>query len=171
MKNPHAVALGRLGGAKGGPARAKVLSAKRRREIAQKAGLARVKGLSRQGRGALALRAASARWAMAAPIRTAAEAPVAVRRLMKSYDPSALKWSESDHRYAIVRAILVRGDDEAARWLGKMLRRAEICELVQRYGGAGCNQPERQKLRKKLRLTLADIPNRPYLGFKWPDQA
>ena len=36
-KNPAAVALGRLGGKKGGPARKKALSAKRRKEIAQKA--------------------------------------------------------------------------------------------------------------------------------------
>jgi len=36
-KNPHAVALGRLGGKKGGPARAKKLTAEQRREIAQKA--------------------------------------------------------------------------------------------------------------------------------------
>jgi hypothetical protein len=39
--NPHAVALGRLGGRKGGPARAQALSAKRRREIARVAALAR----------------------------------------------------------------------------------------------------------------------------------
>jgi hypothetical protein len=36
-KNPAAVALGRLGGLKGGPARSKKLSAKKRKEIAQKA--------------------------------------------------------------------------------------------------------------------------------------
>lgn len=36
-KNPAAVALGRLGGLKGGPARKKALSAKRRKEIAQEA--------------------------------------------------------------------------------------------------------------------------------------
>lgn len=40
-KNPHAVALGRLGGRKGGPARAGKLSAKRRKEIAQSAAKAR----------------------------------------------------------------------------------------------------------------------------------
>ncbi|MEW5912247.1 MAG: hypothetical protein AB1814_06800 [Thermodesulfobacteriota bacterium] len=40
-KNPHAVALGRLGGQKGGAARAKKLSAKRRKEIAKKAAEAR----------------------------------------------------------------------------------------------------------------------------------
>jgi len=36
-KNPAAVALGRLGGLKGGKARAEKLSAKRRKEIAKKA--------------------------------------------------------------------------------------------------------------------------------------
>jgi len=37
QKNPAAVALGRLGGLKGGKARAKALSARKRREIAKKA--------------------------------------------------------------------------------------------------------------------------------------
>lgn len=37
QKNPAAVALGRLGGLKGGKARAEKLSAKKRKEIAQKA--------------------------------------------------------------------------------------------------------------------------------------
>lgn len=36
-KNPHAVALGKLGGLKGGPARAKKLSAKKRSAIAKRA--------------------------------------------------------------------------------------------------------------------------------------
>lgn len=40
-KNPAAVALGKLGGKKGGPARAKKLSPERRKEIAQKAAKAR----------------------------------------------------------------------------------------------------------------------------------
>ena len=40
-KNPAAVALGRLGGLKGGKARAKKLSKKRRKEIAKKAAEAR----------------------------------------------------------------------------------------------------------------------------------
>jgi hypothetical protein len=40
-KNPAAVALGRLGGVKGGAARAKALSAKRRKQIAAKAARAR----------------------------------------------------------------------------------------------------------------------------------
>jgi hypothetical protein len=40
-KNPAAVALGRLGGLKGGKARAEKLSAKKRTEIAKKAAQAR----------------------------------------------------------------------------------------------------------------------------------
>lgn len=40
-KNPAAVALGRLGGLKGGPARARKLSKARRQEIARKAAQAR----------------------------------------------------------------------------------------------------------------------------------
>ncbi len=41
VKNPAAVALGRLGGKKGGKARAAKLSPERRREIAKKAAKAR----------------------------------------------------------------------------------------------------------------------------------
>lgn len=40
-RDPNAVALGRKGGAKGGPARAAALSPERRREIAKKAAAAR----------------------------------------------------------------------------------------------------------------------------------
>lgn len=40
-KDPHAVALGRKGGAKGGPARAAALTPERRKEIAKKAVAAR----------------------------------------------------------------------------------------------------------------------------------
>jgi hypothetical protein len=43
-KNPHAMALGRLGGLKGGRARAAKLSAERRREIARQAVLTRWRG-------------------------------------------------------------------------------------------------------------------------------
>ncbi len=43
IPNVHAAALGRLGGLKGGPARAAALSPKRRREIARSAAVARWK--------------------------------------------------------------------------------------------------------------------------------
>ena len=42
-RNPHAAALGRLGGLRGGAARAAALSPRRRREIARAAALARWK--------------------------------------------------------------------------------------------------------------------------------
>ena len=42
-KNPHAVALGRMGGKKGGKARAESLTASRRKAIAKRAALARWK--------------------------------------------------------------------------------------------------------------------------------
>lgn len=42
-KNPAAVALGRLGGKKGGPARARKLTAEQRKEIAKKAAESRWK--------------------------------------------------------------------------------------------------------------------------------
>jgi hypothetical protein len=42
-KNPHAVALGRLGGLKGGKARAEKLTPEQRREIARKAATERWK--------------------------------------------------------------------------------------------------------------------------------
>ena len=49
QKNPHAAALGRLGGLKGGPARAASLHPLRRREIARKAARARWNAARRTG--------------------------------------------------------------------------------------------------------------------------
>jgi hypothetical protein len=167
MKNPHAVALGKLGGAKGGRARAKALSARRRRQIASNAGAARARALSSSKRKEIARRAAVVRWSPKPTVETASDAPEAVRRLLKTYDPAALVWSRPDDRYAIVREILVRGDGEAKRWLRAVVRRQEVRDLVRQYRGAGCTEPERRKLRSELALTSDDLPVRPYLGFKW----
>src|SRR5687768_9375617 len=49
------------------------------------------------------------------PPTTPQDAPRAVRRLLESYDPAALQWDVSDDRYAIVVAILTRGDPVAER--------------------------------------------------------
>lgn len=43
VKNPHAVALGRLGGVVGGPARAAAMSPRKRSQIAKRAAMARWK--------------------------------------------------------------------------------------------------------------------------------
>lgn len=51
QKNPAAVALGRLGGRVGGPARAAALSKRRRSEIAKKAATARWKAVKTAKKG------------------------------------------------------------------------------------------------------------------------
>ncbi len=50
-KNPHAVALGRLGGLKGGKARTAKLSPEQRKELARKAVLARWAKRKKQAEG------------------------------------------------------------------------------------------------------------------------
>jgi len=62
-KNPHAVALGQLGGRKGGPARAANMTAEQRQEASRKAGIARGKKLTPQQRRASASKAGKASWA------------------------------------------------------------------------------------------------------------
>lgn len=100
------------------------------------------------------------------PPATAADAPECVRRLLKSYELEDVRWSEDDERHVIVVSILTRGDAAAKRWLWSVLPRSEVRELVRRYQGAGCAEPDREKLRKQLRLSTADIPPRPYLGME-----
>ena len=66
-KNPHAVALGKLGGLKGGHARAAVLTTEEMQEIGRKGGLigglARAASMTPKQRSAMASKAAAARWA------------------------------------------------------------------------------------------------------------
>ncbi len=66
-KNPHAVALGRLGGRKGGIARAEALTDAELSAIGRKGGkkggLARAAALTPAKRKAIAQKAAKARWA------------------------------------------------------------------------------------------------------------
>jgi hypothetical protein len=154
-KNPHAVALGRLGGLaggrQGGLARARVLSPERRREIARLA--------------------ASARWA---PTTTnggelASTFPGVVRQLLKTYNPAQLRWQEASHRWVIVAAIVTRGSEEAQEWLARRLSMGELRKLARRFKGAGLNEPDRARIRAKLGLDKTAIPSRPYLGFTWGD--
>jgi hypothetical protein len=65
-KNPAAVRLGRLGGAKGGLARKKALSQEERSAIARKGALARAKKLSPEQRSEIARKASHSRKIMAA---------------------------------------------------------------------------------------------------------
>jgi hypothetical protein len=70
-KNPHAVALGKLGGRKGGLATARKLSPEQRSANAQKAGeasgAARMKSLTPAKRREIAQKAAKARWSKKSP--------------------------------------------------------------------------------------------------------
>jgi len=72
-KNPHAVALGKLGGPKGGRARAENLSKEELSSIGRMGGLvggaARAVALSGKRRSEIAKKAAAARWAKTAERR------------------------------------------------------------------------------------------------------
>ena len=167
-KNPHAVALGRLGGTKGGPARAKALSARRRSQIAKRGAAARARSMSANERRELARRAAAARWTVRSQIETAAAAPAYVRRVLRRYDPSNLSWANPDHRYVVVREIFLSGDARAVQWLRGQLAPRDIRDLVQSYRGAGCSDRDRQQLRRALRLTMEDIPPAADIGSRQP---
>jgi hypothetical protein len=90
MKNPHAVALGRLGGLKGGPvggrARARSLSARRRSEIARSA--------------------AAARWG---------SLPELLRPLFPGYEPENVRLPNDVD--LVMLHVLTRGGYEHKRWL------------------------------------------------------
>jgi hypothetical protein len=148
-KNRHAVALGRRGGLAGG----------------QKGGLARAAKLSPERRREIAAQAASVRWGTGVSVETANTFPLAVRQLLKTYDPAQLRWDVPSDRWAIVSAILTRGAPDARSWLGSRLATDQLRELARQFKGAGLNEPERAKLRADLGLTEADIPKRPFLGF------
>jgi hypothetical protein len=96
---------------------------------------------------------------------TAADAPEAVRRLLKSYEPQALLWAHPGHRYVIVSEILARGDGEARAWLWDTMPRPHVIELVRKHHGAGIAEPVRAKLREELGFTTDDLSVRPYLGL------
>jgi hypothetical protein len=166
-KNPHAVALGRLGGRagghRGGVARARALTPERRREIARQAAEARwstspagARGGEAPGRGVTRARA-----------REALELPAAVARLLRTYEVARLRWDEPSDRWAIVAEVLVRGDAEARQWLATRLDREGVRELVRQFRGAGLAEPERARLRAELGLDENDLPVRAFLGHAW----
>src|SRR5450755_4309084 len=120
-KNPHAVALGRLGGAKGGRARARALTAGRRREIARQAAAARTRSLSAQERRELARRAAQARWS------TATAAAPTVRSWLRDLGAPLTRAVVANRRAPVPEQVVVEGlrlahtDASVARALPVML--------------------------------------------------
>jgi hypothetical protein len=135
-KNPHAVALGRLGGAKGGRARARALTAEQRQQIARRAAAARSKSLSPKERQQLARRAALARWSPAArPAET-------VRSWLRDRGAPLTRTSSANDRAPDREQVLVEGlrlahlDASVARALPVMIwknrDRLRLAELVRR---------------------------------------
>jgi hypothetical protein len=134
-KNPHAVALGRLGGAKGGRARARALTAGRRREIARQASAARTRSLSAQERRELARRAAQARWSSTRP--AAATVRSWLRDLGAPLSRSSAASRAPDPEQVVVAGLrLAHTDASVARALPVMLwanrDKLRLADLVRR---------------------------------------
>jgi hypothetical protein len=110
VKNPHAVALGRLGGLKGGPlggrARAKALSPRRRADIARSAAAARWGGL-----------------------------PDLLRVLFPGYKLEKLKLP--DDRDLVMLHVLSSGGDEHKRWLVRRFGDGGIRRWLIQHRGRG----------------------------------
>jgi hypothetical protein len=107
MKNPHAVALGRLGGKKGGLARASRLSAARRREISK--------------------HAAAARWD--------GRLPELVRPLFWSYKFEELSLPGSED--LVMLHVLTYGSTRQRNWLRRRFGSRGIAEWITRRQGKG----------------------------------
>lgn len=131
-RNPHAVALGRLGASAGGLARARVVSPERRREIARTA--------------------AAARWAGALPDHLA-ELPWS-----KPFRELRLP----DHQGEIFGVILTHGGREHRDWLRRRWDRDAVADWIRAEAGAGLSVPqmrpwlpisEAQRLRRPTRTT------------------
>jgi hypothetical protein len=135
-KNPHAVALGRLGGAKGGRARARALSAGRRREIARQASAARTRSLSAKERRELARHAAVVRWSTARPTAST------VRSWLRDMGAPLTRAAVADRRAPDRERVVVEGlrlahtDASVARALPVMLwanrDKVRLADLVRR---------------------------------------
>ena len=111
MKNVHAVALGRLGGIKGGPkggrARALTLSSERRREISRLA--------------------ASARWS--------GRLPEVLRPLFWDYTFAELRFP--DHMNELIFKVLCHGDAAQLAWLRRRVGDAAIRRWIIKRKGRG----------------------------------
>jgi hypothetical protein len=101
------------------------------------------------------------------PPETAADCPLSVRQLLKSYDSAQLRWRDPAARWEIVAAVLTRGDADAREWLAGQMTRDELRALATNFRGAGLDESDRARVRAELALTEADIPRRPFIGLRW----
>ena len=118
-KNPHAVALGRLGGKIGGPARARRLSIRERASIAREAAVARWKG----GQGKL--------------IQEGRQSKLPARLLGSVFTLQDVR----DYRLprdfeAVVMTILPEGTQAQKNWLCRRFGREAVAQIVRRWRGS-----------------------------------
>jgi len=107
VKNPHAVALGRLGGLKGGPARTASVPPERRRDIAR--------------------RAAAARWS--------GQLPELMRSLFWEYPFDQVRLP--DHRSEVLLKALEYGNAEQLAWVRRRIGDARIRKWIIARKGRG----------------------------------
>jgi hypothetical protein len=80
--------------------------------------------------------------------------------------PTALRRDNDADRHAVVVAIVLRGDADARQWFARRISPMEMRDLIGKFGGAGCNEPKRARLRREFNLTeerspVAAIPRIP----------
>lgn len=112
MKNPHAVALGRLGGAKGG--------------------LARARNLTPEGRRAIARAAADARWS--------GRLPELLRSAFWQYKFEELDLDE--HRNLVMLHVLTGGNAEHIAWLRRRLGDNAVEAWIRQRKARGLTVPQ-----------------------------
>mgnify|MGYP005607771973 CR=1 FL=1 len=106
-------------------------------------------------------------WMSESALLSAADMPIEVARLLKSYDLHELHWGVPRDRHAIVVAILTRGDATAERWLWQHSSREAVRALLREFQGAGCDNEGRAVLREKLEMTEEELPPRPFASVPW----
>ena len=107
MKNPHAVALGRIGGLKGGPARFAALSAEQRSQLAR--------------------RAAASRWQ--------GQLPELLRSLFWDYPFDELRLPE--HRSEVLMKVLSYGTPDQIAWARRRFGDPQIRRWIRERKGRG----------------------------------
>ena len=126
-KNPHAVALARLGAAKGGAARAKALTSARLQAIARQAGLARGRALGARRRAEIAQRAAAARWT--------GQLPTLLESLFWTHALDELRLP--DRKDLVLLHVLARGSASQLRWLRRRFGDRAIRSWIRERNGWG----------------------------------
>ena len=132
MKNRHAVALGRLGGRKGGPARAASLSPERRLEIS--------------------VRAAEVRWRRS-------RLPDLLGPLFWEHEFSALRWPRDKN--LVVGKVLACGDTDQIDWLRGVEGDGGIAAWIRARRGRGLDSRTMARWipSDEVQAWLAEDPN------------